>query len=241
MITEPHYVSFLLWEVTTILTYIVSNLSFLPIKCPSSITPLLDKCCIMNNNVFDVSHETFSKSQHRVNIRFIMLYSIAVFFLGNKYNQLDPLTYPITSLYIIIPPLSALIMSYMSNVKGLQTSCSRTSIKKWPVISWIIYITVALIALTTYGYNIYIIYIVEGIEALINYVTLITFIALFELVLYKLYDPSYIIHIHHLFIGTMGATLYQANSPIIIPFAFALYGVGIEGASNYGFPDIFEN
>lgn len=238
---SQYFLNFLIWEATTVLTYIAANLSFKPIHCLPTVVPTLSRCCELVGTTFDVSHTIFTKEQDRVNLRFIMLYSMAVFFLGNKYNQIDPLTEPLTLIYILVPPVAAVIMSYMSNVKGLQTSCSRSSIKDWPITSWVVYTLAALIALPTYIYNVYLIYEDEGLETFLCYFALIVLIVFFELFLYKLWDPSRTIHVHHLFIGTMGATLYRANSPFTTPIAFILFGVGIEGASNYGFPDIFEN
>ena len=236
-----YFLNFLIWEATTVLTYIAANLSFKPIHCLPTVVPIFSKCFDLTGTTFEVSHYNFTKEQDRVNLRFIMLYSMPVFFLGNKYNQIDPLTEPQTLIYMLIPPVAAVVMSYMSNVRGLQTSCSKRSIKNWPITSWIVYTLVALIAFTTYIYNVYLIYEEEGLEIFLCYLSLIVLIAFFELTLYKLWDPSRTIHIHHLFIGTMGATLYRANSPFITPMALILFGVGIEGASNYGFPDIFEN
>ena len=245
MQTQNHlpqiFLNLLLWEVTTLLTYTVSRLSFLPIICSSRCTPYFSKCCIMHGNVFEVSHSPRTEPERRVTIRFIMLYSLAVFFLGNKYNQLNPLNNSYTLLYPLISPITAFIMAYMSNVKGLQTSCSLSSIKHWPIISWLVYGTVFLIAVPTYIYNLYYIYISEGVYTLSCYFIFIALIAIFEFALYKLYDPTHTVHIHHLYIGTIGATLYRANSPYVVPISFALYGIGIEGATNYGFPDIFEN
>lgn len=235
------FLSFLAFQATTVLTYIAANLSFIPIHCPERCVPTLDRCCDLVGTTFEVSHTDFSKAQHRVNLRFIMLYSIAVFFLGNKFNQISPYDYPETLLYTLISPVTAFIMAYMSNVKGLQTSCSRTSIRHWPIQSWIVYTLATLTALPITVYNFYLVYTDEGSAIFVCYITLIILMSLFELTLYKLYDPSRKIHIHHLFIGTMGATLIRANSPFTIPLAFLLYGVGIEGASDYGFPDIFED
>lgn len=237
---SQYFLNFLIWEATTILTYYTSYLSFKTVTCSSKVVPILDRCCILNGNKFDVQHIKFTKPELRVNTRFIMLYSIAVFFLGNKYKQIDPLTDVYTLLYCLIPPFSAFVMSYMGNVKGLQTSCSKHSIKDWPLLSWIVYITTTIVVLPLYVYNVYLIYVEEGLETFLCYFMLILAIVMFEFTLYKMWDTNRNIHIHHLFIGTMGSTLFRSNSPWIVPIAMILYGVGVEGASNYGFPDIFE-
>lgn len=235
-----YYINFLIWELTTLLTYAAANLSFQPIKCSPKATKCFSKCCIIKDDVFKVSNYSFTKEQKRVNMRSMMLFSIAVFFLGNKYLHIDPLTDIYTLLYIPIAPVSAMTMAYLSQVKGLQTSCTILSIKKWPVISWIVYILASCISLPSLAYNFYYIYDDEGLNTFICYNSLLVLIALFEFTLYKLWNPSKYVHIHHLYIGTMGATILRANSPFVIPLAMILYGVGMEGASNYGFPDIFQ-
>lgn len=235
-----YYMNFLIWELTTVLTCLTAYLSFQPIKCSKRLVPLLDRCCVLQGDIFETKHAYFTDANKRVNLRFMMLYSIAIFFLGNKYNQIDPLTEPLTLLYCLVPPASAVLMSYIGNVKGLQTSCSKHSIPTWPIQSWIMYTLVVLITVPLYIYNVYLIYVEEGYKVFICYVTLIVAIFLFELTLYKLWDKSRNIHLHHLFIGTIGSTLFRSNSPYVIPVSMILYGVGVEGASNYGFPDIFE-
>lgn len=235
------FLNFLIWEATTVLTYVASNLSFTQIHCSRSATSCFSKCCHMTGTTFEVSHYNFTEPQDRINLRFIMLYSIAVFFLGNKYFQIDPIYNPYTLLYILIPPIAAVIMSYMSNLNGLQTSCSKHSIPKWPIQSWIIYGLSTAIIVSSLGYNFYYEYNNNPLADFFCYLALIVLIALFEFLLYKLWDPNRNIHLHHLFIGTMGSLILRANTPFVIPVSFILYGVGIEGASNYGFPDIFED
>jgi len=236
-----YFLNFLIWEATTVLTYVAANLSFKPIHCSSNAANVFSHCCEMTGRTFEVSHNDFTIIENRINLRFIMLYSLSVFFLGNKYFQIDPLTDVYTLLYIIIPPAAAFAMSYMSNVKGLQTSCSKHSISKWPVASWVVYGLSGMIAIPSIIYNFYFVYVDEGLEDFLCYLVFIVLIAAFEFTLYKIWDKTRDIHLHHLFIGTMGATLLRANTPFVIPLALTLYGVGIEGASNYGFPDIFED
>lgn len=238
---SQYYLNFLIWETTTVLTYIVANLSFKPIKCPTSLLPCLDKCCVMRGTTFEVSHAVFTKSQDRINLRMIMLYSIAVFFMGNKYNQLDPFVNPYNLLLCLVSPVASLTMAYMGNIKGLQTSCSRHSIPKWPIMSYVVYTFVVLITVPLYVYNVYLIYAVEGVDVFVSYLSFLLLIAFFEYTLYRVWDPNRNVHIHHLFIGTMGSTICRANSPYVTALAMILYGVGIEGGCNYGFPDIFED
>ena len=253
------FTKYLLWISLYLLTHFVTRMSFQQFNCNvcGCFNRCFKKCCIENNGKFEVSHSEKTPTKLRDDIKEMMFLSTMLFFVADVPSKIDYNGTFWQLLYIPIPIISAVGFGMLGEMKGCQTSCSSRSCKDWPIQSTIGYIIATLFIL--FGIIVSMVCAAER-DQLLTMIVAVLLLVLFIPVQYFLHndvkrdDMSFCqylreiwktmmekLHIHHVWIGLVVAGIMGYNNILINIVFLTLYGVHVEGASNYGFPDLFND
>ena len=237
---------FIIWFSISLVGYILANLYLLiKFKLP---------CCFQNcfisddDRYFHIEYNDKTNEQKARDLTSFVLYTSVFFYFSNILNRLDYYN-PYQIFYIFIYFLSILIFGIFGTLKGMQTSCSTNSIRRWSIIAKIIYSLIGITVLIIIGYHLYLSY--ED-KSIFYYIISIVCIVIYYIFIYYYYiiQPSsptprsgtaeeHTIHIHHWFLGYM-ACLYFRFDDITSNIVFSIaYGIFTQGLVNYGITDIF--
>ena len=229
----------LIWMGVNFLGYLFGNLLLRPIKC--TCMKCIKKYIVLDEeDVFEMEYHNKTNEKKAKDFESFLLYASFHFYFSNVFTRLDYRN-PIQLIYILFYLGAIVVFGILGRVKGLQTSLSPSSAKKWPIASWITYSLSGLAVLALLGYHIYLSY----IEKIIFYYLLsILGIVIYYIGLYYMYiknDPDATLHVHHWYIGHL-LCMYFRFDYIISNLAFmVLYGIFTQGIVNYGPASIFDH
>lgn len=180
------------------------------------------------------------------------IYGIAIYWIGNiviRDRDTDSVLNKLKKIYfypIVLGIIPA--FSYLGNMDGLKSSLSVSSMKDWPVASWIVYMVAGLIGLVVIVYHFNVAWKTEddnentGCNGYFGpYVlNLVIFLVLYTvpIVYVKLVEPDepISIEIHHWFLFWFLALFTKFNTWVSITTQALCIGIFIQGFANYG-PD----
>ena len=228
--------NFLIWIGTSLSGYILGNI-YLKTKIKNT-CDCCQSCLITDNEGYlRFSFHNKTNKQKAQDLTSFILYSLLYFTYSNINNRIDYHD-PYQLFYILLYFSSIFIFGLFCEIRGLQTSCSTGSVKKWPMVARIVYSLIGIIVLGTFGYHLYLAY---DEKIIFYYVISILTIILYYIFIYYYYvnKEEHNIHIHHWFLGHMASLYFRFNNTFSNIAFMISYGIFTQGLVNYGITDIF--
>lgn len=161
-----------------------------------------------------------------------------IFSLGPYYTFFRHIDYadPYSLFYLIPYFLIIPLFGCLGKVRGLQTSLSCGSFRKWPIQSWIAYILAGLLYVGCIVWNLYWHFTIPIVVAMG-----LSILFIGALVYYVYGEDKITPHYHHWVVGYTGSLINYGQDPLSRVLAMLFYGVFVEEAVDYGILDVFRD
>jgi len=185
-----------------------------------------------------IGHNAKNKIRKVTDFNLFITYALVHFYFSNIFNRIDYYQ-PYQILYILIYLGTIPAFGLIGSIKGLQTSCSWSSIKGWSIPSWITYSVLSVGVVALLGYHLYLSY---EEEIIFYYLLSLAIITLYYLCVYFacIRKTEHKFHFHHWFLAHMACFYFRFHNVTSNIAYMIAYGIFTQGSVNYGMSDIID-
>jgi len=233
----PVIFKLILWLSVNIIGYIVATL-----MTHFKYKPNPNNCCqimdVDDDGYVRIGHNRKSRIRKVTDFNLFITYALVHFYFSDIINRLDYYD-PYQIIYFLFYIGSIPAFGLIGSIKGLQTSCSWSSIKGWSIPSWITYVSLTAGVSALLGYHVYLSY---DDEIIFYYLLSIVVIALYYIGVYFVCvrNTEHEFHLHHWFLAHILCFYFRFDN-IVSNVVFSIaYGIMTQGAISYSMSDIID-